>query len=131
MKKVYALGFIVVLCLVWAGEGHALDLNTFGDVTYGDSSKDGEPGGFSLGQLDFWATQELDAEGRFKAFFELGVESSGSGFVIDLERIWVKYDTRSSLRIRGGQNAHRTRLLEPDSPSRFSHANHRRTPLVS
>ncbi len=103
MKKGYIICLFAGLCLSWASSAKALELSAFGDVTFSDSNKTGEPGGFSLGQLDFWATQKLDQDGRFKVFFELVVESHDGGFVIDLERLWVQASIKSNWDIRAGR----------------------------
>jgi len=102
MKKRLILSLMVGLCLSWASPGNALDLSAFGDVTFSDSNN-GDPSGFSLGQLDFWATQKLGPEGKFKAFLELVVESPGSGFVVDLERLWVQYALLPGFDARAGR----------------------------
>ncbi len=103
MKRRLILCLLTGLCFFWTSPGNALDLNVFGDVTFSDSNLSGEPSGFSLGQLDFWATQQLGPEGRFKTFLELVVESPGEGFVVDLERIWVQYSLTPRIDLRAGR----------------------------
>jgi len=81
----------------------ALDLNAFGDITYGNSSKNGENPGFSLGQLDLWGTHIIDEDRKMKAFMEVVIESSDDGFVVDLERLWIDYALKPNIHVRGGR----------------------------
>ncbi len=92
-NKKFVIGFLVCISLLFSvPPAMALSLNLFGDATFGDSSKSGDVAGFSLGQLDLWATQKIDREGKMKGFVEFVIESPGGGFVVDLERIWVSYN---------------------------------------
>lgn len=103
MKKYLLVSFIIAIHLVQTAPAIAVDLNVFGDVTFGDSEETGEVSGFSLGQLDFWATHKIDPDGRFRTFLELVVESPGEGFIVDLERLWVEFRPASAFRVRGGR----------------------------
>lgn len=103
MYKRVIMGLFVGLCLCWTSPAKALEMSAFGDVTFRDSNNNGEHGGFSLGQLDFWATQKLDPDGRFKVFMELVVASHDGAFIIDLERLWVQASIQSKWEIRAGR----------------------------
>lgn len=97
------LAIFVLFTFFFLNKSEALELRAFGDITYGASEEKGETAGFSLGQLDLWAAQDLDPKGKFKVFLELVVESPGSGFVIDLERLWVQSQITPTWSVRAGR----------------------------
>lgn len=98
---IFSICLLLIVC--FADKSKALELNAFGDVTFGSSDKTGETAGFSLGQLDLWASQDLDPQGKFKVFMELVIESPGSGFVVDLERLWVQSQITPTWSVRAGR----------------------------
>lgn len=97
------LTIIVLSIFFFSNKSEALELRAFGDITYKTSDKRDETAGFSLEQLDLWASQDLDPAGKFQVFFELVVESAGSGFVIDLERLWVQSQITPTWSVRAGR----------------------------
>lgn len=103
MKKIVVISLLVCLCISFSTIAYSLELKAFGDLTFGDTTKQGKASGFTLGQLDLWATQKIDKEGKLKTFLELVIESSGGGFVVDLERLWVEYSILPQVRIRAGR----------------------------
>jgi len=103
MPRKVILSLVAVCWSMLSMSASALELHAFADVTYSDSSRSGENPGFSLGQLDLWGTHVIDKEGKLKTFVELVVESPGSGFVLDLERLWVEYDVNPNFRVRAGR----------------------------
>lgn len=103
MKKILSFILCIVMYLSLQNPVYAFNLNAFGDVNFGESSEKGESPGFMLGQLDLWAKTNLDDKGHFNTIFELVIESSGSGFVADLERIWVGYRLSPRISVRAGR----------------------------
>jgi hypothetical protein len=120
---------LLALAVVFLSTGlsSAVDLNVFADVRFQDvdTSKTGDHDGFSLGQLDFWALEEIGEEGNLKSFMEFVVEHNGEGFVIDLERIWIKYDTGNDLTYRMG----RMHTILGRWNSRYHHGSHVQTTI--
>lgn len=103
IKKMLAFGIIVYCSIFILATADALQLHAFGDVTFENTTKSGEAPGFKLGQLDLWATQKIDRQGKLKTFLELVIESPGEGFLIDLERLWVSYTFMPELELRAGR----------------------------
>lgn len=80
----------------------ALDLNAFGDVTYTTTEPGGvSNNGFALGQLDFYASEEIDD--RLSVLAEYVIESPGEGFVVDLERLQIGYALGDNSHLRAGR----------------------------
>ncbi|MBI5137910.1 MAG: hypothetical protein HZA24_11335 [Nitrospirae bacterium] len=86
------------------GTAHAFTLNGFGDITYSSTPKDanGESNnGFALGQLDFYAAEQIGD--RLDVLAEYVIENPGDGFVVDLERLQVGYAVANNHKIRAGR----------------------------
>lgn len=104
VKRVLIACTAVFFCVFLSSPANTFELKTFGDITFGDSTKEGDTAGFTLGQLDLWATQTIDREERLKAFIELVIEHhNGQGFAVDLERAWVEYSIIPELQVRAGR----------------------------
>ncbi len=84
MKKPFLFVICIVIYLSLLRPLYAFNLIAFGDIRFGESSEKGESPGFTLGQLDLWAKTNLGDTGRFNTFFELVIESPGTGFQIKL-----------------------------------------------
>jgi len=79
----------------------AVDLSVMGDLDYqdGSSAKD-QVGGFSLGQLDFFAHQDISEDTH--GVIEVVVEDA-DGFAVDVERLFIEKKFSDDLRIAAGR----------------------------
>ncbi len=104
-NKIFKILLALSVAFLSTGINSAVDLHVFADARFQDvdTVKTGDHDGFSLGQLDFWAFEDVGEEGNLKSFMEFVVEHNGEGFVVDLERIWIEYDTDNNLKYRMGR----------------------------
>ncbi|MFV1982706.1 MAG: hypothetical protein ACC657_04135 [Thiohalomonadales bacterium] len=93
--------FLFLILLLACQTVFAVNFSLFGDVRLSTSDVDGESSGFALGDLDFYATQDISDNTR--AFVELVFESTSSGIVTDLERIWIMRRFSEELNLSAGR----------------------------
>jgi hypothetical protein len=81
----------------------AVDFAVFGDVTFSDSGREDGHSQIALGQLDFFATADIDDKSR--VFIEYVFENGGDGhgMIIDLERLWIARELNEQLTIAAGR----------------------------
>ena len=90
MKTLYKLsaGAMTLLSVLMVPPVSAVEFGMFGDVNYWDSDAKDASNAFSIGPLDLYAMQSIDDKTR--AFIEIVFENDGEGFVLDIERLWIK-----------------------------------------
>ncbi len=104
MTETRRTGTILLLLMLLASlPAQAFEFQGFGDLTAGDSEEPGQAPGFTLGQIDLWATHTLDEERRTRAFLEVVIESVDGEVIVDLERLWIEYALTPRLKVRGGR----------------------------
>lgn len=102
IKTVWGTGFLFVVLLGAPGLSHGFELHGFGDVNYVVTEEGGmSNNGFGLGQLDFYANEQISD--RSDVLVEFVIESPGDGFVVDLERLQISYELSDSHTIRAGR----------------------------
>lgn len=79
----------------------AVEFSLFGDVTATTSNKDDENSNFALGALDLFAAHQIN-EDTF-ALMELVFENNGDGFVVDLERLWIRHNFSDQFQLAAGR----------------------------
>ncbi|MFV1984019.1 MAG: hypothetical protein ACC657_10815 [Thiohalomonadales bacterium] len=94
--------FLLILILSLSSQ-HALAVNIglFGDIRLKATDIKDDPYGFELGDLDFYATQELSDNTR--GFVELVFENTSSGIVTDLERLWIMHTFNDEFKLSAGR----------------------------
>lgn len=80
---------------------YAVNFGLFSDVRLSSSSLEGENTGFALGDLDFYATEEISDNTR--GFIELVFENTSSGIVTDLERLWIMRTFTDEFKLSAGR----------------------------
>lgn len=102
-KRPLLLTVVVLMLLLLSSPALAFEFKGFGDVTFTQSTQDGnDQGDFALGQLDLYTTQSIDD--RSDVFVELVVEANEAGeFVIDLERLQLGYLLTDNIKLRAGR----------------------------
>lgn len=95
--------YVILLYCLFAPRIFSVDFGIFGDVNLSNSDKNNSKGeqDFSLGGLDLYATQEVGE--KSKAFMELVFEGIGNEFIVDLERLWIKYSFANAFKIAAGR----------------------------
>lgn len=79
----------------------AVSFGLFGDISLNQSDIKDKYTGFTLGDLDFFATKEISDDTR--AFVELVFENSSSGIVTDLERFWIMRTFKDEFKVAAGR----------------------------
>jgi hypothetical protein len=96
------LKIIILLTLFsLAADLKAIEFAVFGDVTISESSNEDENTQIALGQLDFFATTNIDDKTR--VFLEYVFENDGHGLIIDLERLWIAREISTGLTVAAGR----------------------------
>jgi hypothetical protein len=91
---------IALSALFFCAQINAAELSIMGDVTYQDGSPIEEKGGFALGQIDLFASQEISEDTR--ALLEVVIEDK-NGFGVDAERLEIEKHFRDELNIAAGR----------------------------
>lgn len=91
---------LVALVLIYSPSAMSLEFSLFGDVRLRDSDLSGDTSDFALGQLDLFASQSIND--RTTGFLELVVEYDDS-FIVDIERLWIKYAWNDHLQFAAGR----------------------------
>ncbi|MDF1882867.1 hypothetical protein JHD49_02820 [Sulfurimonas sp. SAG-AH-194-C21] len=99
MKKIFLYLFILV-CTLEAEDNNAVPVHGFFDVGAGYAQEDGHVN-FTKGALDFYYTKDISE--KINVFIDLVVESDGSATVVDLERLYIKYDMHEYLQTTFGK----------------------------
>ena len=90
-----------VIVSMMTGNVNAVEFGAFGNASYTDSDKKGANSSFVLGALDLYAAEDIDE--KTDVFVEYVFENDGEGFVIDLERMWVKRRIDEAFQIAAGR----------------------------
>lgn len=80
---------------------NAVEFGMFGDVNYWDSDAKDATNAFSIGPLDLYAMETIDD--RTRGFVEIVFENDGSGFVLDIERLWIKREITDDITVGMGR----------------------------
>lgn len=91
---------IVILLLVQRS-ALAVNFGLFSDIKLVDSNAANDNIGFTLGDLDFYATHEISDNTR--GFVELVFENTASGIVTDLERLWIMRTFSEEFKVSAGR----------------------------
>lgn len=100
-KNVGMMAFIAACPLIFASPADAFEFGAFGDVSYNSSDESGVADSFALGGLDLYAKQNIDTS--TEAFIEYVFENDGEGFVLDLERLYLKRKLNDNMSISMGR----------------------------
>jgi hypothetical protein len=92
---------IFLSLLITSSCGFSLEFSLFADMTMTDSSQDETNNQFVLGEVDFFATEELGDNSR--AFIEYVFEQTDEGLVTDLERLWISREVGDNLIVAAGR----------------------------
>ena len=84
-----------------SGSVWAVNISVFGDTSFSASDAEGSESGFSLGAMDLYATDQIGENDQ--GFMELVVENDGEGFVVDLERLWIKHNFNPAFAVSAGR----------------------------
>jgi hypothetical protein len=87
--------------LLAAAPVRAVEFSIFADVDYASSSARTAREGFSLGQFDVFASQQI-GEKSF-AVVEFSIETEHDGFEVDLERVLVQHGFGDALSVSAGR----------------------------
>lgn len=98
LKKAIIAGMLSVMSI---GSASAVEFGAFANAKYSNSDAVGESGAFAIGGLDLYAFQEIDE--KTSGFIEYVFENDGEGFVLDLERLWVKRSINEKLSLAIGR----------------------------
>lgn len=103
MKMLMNRNFVLFLWLVWAQNSWAVEFSIFGDINLKKTEIDNKKtdNGFALGGLDLFATQDVGT--KTKALMEFVFEDTGDGFIVDVERLWIRYALNNALNISMGR----------------------------
>ncbi len=101
MRESTLAAIVIVVVFFFGGVANALEFMAFGDVSFSESTETGAKNAFALGQLDLYATQQINENTR--GFIELIVEHDGEGFVVDLERLWLRRTFSDLLEVTAGR----------------------------
>jgi len=103
MKTLHKLsvGAAALMSALVISPAHAVEFGIFGDVNYMDSDAKGATNAFSIGPLDLYAMQSIDDKTR--AFIEIVFENDGEGFVLDIERLWIKRALTDEVNVGAGR----------------------------
>lgn len=100
-RKKYAGVFLGLALTSAASTVYAVQFNAFADINYSGSDADNTTSSFALGGLDLHANQDIDAKTR--AFVEYVFEDPGTGFVLDLERLYIERKLSDDFKISVGR----------------------------
>ena len=98
MKMVFIAG--MAMFVQWSPV-QAVNFGLFGDVAFNNSDAFGDNSAFTLGDLDFYATQAISD--RSRGFIEFVFENTDEGIVTDLERLWVSHTFKDEFTLAAGR----------------------------
>ena len=100
-KKVTGLTLSGACALIMALPAQAIEFSVMGDASYNTSDETGASNNFAIGGLDTFARAQIDD--NTEAFFEYVFENDGEGFVLDVERLYVKRNLNENNRVGIGR----------------------------
>jgi len=100
MKKLQVC-LLITSFIIFSHSVQAVEFSLFGDISLSSSDADGDSNSFSLGQLDLFTEQELSETSRVTA--EIVFEDPGSGFQVDIERLYVRKTITDGFKVAGGR----------------------------
>jgi len=100
-KKTIGMAVGVACAAMMTAPAQAFEFGAMGDASYSTSDDDAVSSAFAIGGLDLYARQDIDP--NTEAFIEYVFENDGEGFVLDLERMYVKRNINDSVRVGIGR----------------------------
>lgn len=100
-KKLTGLTLSGACAMIMAMPSQAFEFSAMGDASYNTSNATGASDHFAIGGLDSFVRKEIDK--KTEAFVEYVFENDGSGFVLDVERMYVKRHLNENNRIGIGR----------------------------
>jgi len=100
-KKVTGLTLSGACALILALPAQAIEFSVMGDASYNSSNETGASDNFAIGGLDTFARAQIDD--NTEAFIEYVFENDGEGFVLDVERLYVKRNLNENNRVGIGR----------------------------
>ena len=100
-KKTTGLALSSACALIMAMPAQAFEFSAMGDASYNTTDATGEYNNFAIGGLDSFVRAQIDD--NTEAFIEYVFENDGSGFVLDVERLYVKRNLNETNRIGIGR----------------------------
>ncbi len=99
--RIISLGTALLALSGVSGSASAVTFGAFGDVRLVSSTQQGESTHFKLGGFDLYANQKISDS--TSAFVESVFEDDGTGFGVDLERLFIKREIAPLLSIAAGR----------------------------
>lgn len=96
----YSMAMMVLGSALMTAPVHAVEFGAFSDVSLSKSDATGESSQFAIGGFDLYATQQIDD--NTTGFIEYVFEDA-DGFVIDVERLWIKRNISDALEVGVGR----------------------------
>jgi len=100
-KKTMGLAVGMACATMMINPAQAFEFGAMGDASYSTSDDDAVSSAFAIGGLDLYARQDIDP--NTEAFIEYVFENDGEGFVLDLERMYVKRSINDNVKIGIGR----------------------------
>lgn len=100
-KKVMGLVVGTICSAALVAPAYAFEFGAMGDAKYTTSDDNAVADSFAIGGLDLFARQDIDE--NTEAFIEYVYENDGEGFVLDLERMYVKRNVGGTVRVGAGR----------------------------
>jgi len=106
-KKTMGMAIGMACATMMVTPAQAFEFGAMGDAKYMTSDEvdatDATVGSsaFAIGGLDLYARQQIDP--KTEAFIEYVFENDGEGFVLDLERLYLKRDINDNLKVGMGR----------------------------
>jgi len=100
-KKATGLTLSAACALIITMPAQAFEFGAMGDASYNSTNETGASNNFAIGGLDMFARKEIDE--NTEAFIEYVFENDGGGFVLDVERLYVKRKLNDTMRVGIGR----------------------------
>lgn len=98
-KSLYSALAMMLGGMMLAGQAQAFEFGAFGDVRYTQETNQMDT--FAIGGLDLYARQDISD--NTQVFIEYVFENDGEGFVLDLERMYIKRTINDMVSIGAGR----------------------------
>lgn len=90
-----------LLTLLFCAPAVAVEFSVFGDVSVTGGDGDHDKTSFNLGALDLYSSHDVSE--NTSAFMEVVFEDPGDGFIVDVERLWIKHAFKPSFALSAGR----------------------------
>lgn len=100
-KKTIGLAVGAICAAMMMAPALAFEFGAFSNVKFTSTNEAGVSDSFAIGGLDLYVRQQIDL--KTEVFIEYVFESEGAGFVLDLERLYIKRQITDDVKVGMGR----------------------------